>query len=286
MSDEEDRRDNASPHVVSESGTDESEENVAKRRSKNRVNARRSRERKRLMLDALQNDHWKLHQDNKRIKTENMNLRKAIDAVKALKENQAAFSTSSNLAPMGSLTGSILGPSIAPSTTATLSGVDSVRRQGAGIGLFQEIAAGLGQNPLAANAEQTRQMDSLLLSKLLDLQRSTTLPGSSIMTSNDGALLAALGIGQNPLLSGVHLPGTATTAHSVGSNSNRHIIDCLKANQKDNSAFLHLLSQSSGLTPELTSLVLSSTATSANQSRNPIPLSHGNRGQSIYQNGI
>ena len=57
----------------------------AKRRSKNRVNARRSRERKRLMMDTLQQEHWKLHVENKRIIMDNDKLRQAIATIKALR---------------------------------------------------------------------------------------------------------------------------------------------------------------------------------------------------------
>jgi hypothetical protein len=60
------------------------EADVAKRRSKNRVNARRSRERKRLMLDTLQQEHWQLHQENKRIRMDNDKLREAIETIRAL----------------------------------------------------------------------------------------------------------------------------------------------------------------------------------------------------------
>ena len=67
--------------------TEADDENVVKRRSKNRVNARRSRERKRLLLDALQQEHFQLHQENKRIKMENQNLRESILLMKSLTNN-------------------------------------------------------------------------------------------------------------------------------------------------------------------------------------------------------
>ena len=65
----------------------ENEEDVATRRRKNRVNAQRSRERKRLVLDTLQQEHWQLHQENKRMKTENDQLREAIAAVKSAQKS-------------------------------------------------------------------------------------------------------------------------------------------------------------------------------------------------------
>jgi hypothetical protein len=55
---------------------------LARRRSKNRVNARLSRERKRLVLDTLQQQHWQLHQENLRVKDENDKIREAISSIK------------------------------------------------------------------------------------------------------------------------------------------------------------------------------------------------------------
>lgn len=89
------------------SGADD--EDVAKRRSKNRVNARRSRERKRLILDTLQQEHWQLHQENKRVTDENEQLREAIHTIKSLqsKSNPALPATAtsnasrSRLSPVG-----------------------------------------------------------------------------------------------------------------------------------------------------------------------------------------
>jgi hypothetical protein len=85
MSDE----DNDNHKATSSADGSECDEDIAKRRSKNRVNARRSRERKRLMLDTLQQEHWQLHQENKRVKTDNDKLREAITTIKSLQGNQA-----------------------------------------------------------------------------------------------------------------------------------------------------------------------------------------------------
>jgi hypothetical protein len=77
--------DNDSSSNGPNSGT-EPEEDVARRRSKNRVNAKRSRERKRLVLDTLQQDYWRLQQANKKMKTDNGKLRDAINSLEALKQ--------------------------------------------------------------------------------------------------------------------------------------------------------------------------------------------------------
>jgi hypothetical protein len=80
----------ASKTTMSEDSSD-NEVDIAKRRGKNRVNARRSRERKRVMLDTLQQEHWQLHQENKMIKSDNEKLREAIDTIKSLRRrNEAA----------------------------------------------------------------------------------------------------------------------------------------------------------------------------------------------------
>lgn len=63
---------------------------VANRRSKNRVNARRSRELKKHVLDNLQQSHWKLHQENRRLKVENDKIREAIGSIKALHQLEKA----------------------------------------------------------------------------------------------------------------------------------------------------------------------------------------------------
>lgn len=102
-------------------GEADGEGDVAKRRSKNRVNARRSRERKRLMLDTLQQEHWQLHQENKRIKMDNDKLREAIETIKALQggnslPQQSIYSHTNKMAPMPINNNSIYN-NPAPSTT-------------------------------------------------------------------------------------------------------------------------------------------------------------------------
>jgi hypothetical protein len=62
--------------------TSNSSFSLARRRSKNRVNARLSRERKRLVLNTLQQEYWKLHQENMRVKGENDKIREAISSIK------------------------------------------------------------------------------------------------------------------------------------------------------------------------------------------------------------
>lgn len=75
-------------------------EDIAKRRSKNRINARRSRERKRLMMDTLQQEHWKLHQENKRFRMENDKMREAIAVIKAV---QARGGSTLSAAPVAEM---------------------------------------------------------------------------------------------------------------------------------------------------------------------------------------
>lgn len=88
MSDD-DTTSKTSSSVTSEGGAGDVTEDVAKRRNKNRVNARRSRERKRVALDTLQQMHWKLHQENKRVKVENDKIRQAIASIKGFQREKA-----------------------------------------------------------------------------------------------------------------------------------------------------------------------------------------------------
>lgn len=96
----------------------DSEEDIERRRSKNRVNAKRSRERKRLVLDTLQQDYWKLQQANKRIKTDNEKLREAIKALKDMKARKidpkpSVASVSTSLPAMLAASPSALQPAAA-----------------------------------------------------------------------------------------------------------------------------------------------------------------------------
>lgn len=98
----------------------ETPEEIAKRRSKNRVNARRSRERKRVMLDTLQQDHWQLHQENKQIKLENDELRGVIQTIKKMQRGDTDMPTAA-VSGNGNLSTPINPPKKPPTSDPTTS---------------------------------------------------------------------------------------------------------------------------------------------------------------------
>jgi hypothetical protein len=193
-------------------------EDVAKRRSKNRVNARRSRERKRLMLDTLQQEHWQLHQENQRIKGENTKLHEAMNTIKSLRRKKAvsqplSTATGSTRRPQGFQPPAVPTPTpanIAPSTGTPL--LDMLMQQLQRNQAKQPNSDRQAPAPPPANAPQQADMlASLLLAKLLNNgapQQAPvpapappppppTLDNNAMLTAGLGALLAAVSGNQN-----------------------------------------------------------------------------------------
>ena len=179
------------------------------RRSKNRVNARRSRERKKLMLDTLQQEHWRLHQKKQKIQGENTKLKQAIGTLQSLLNsnddrirNQNSHSiipgeASSN--PISSSAAAAAAGTAAASTPSTRTTIDQSNHPGTGAPTtpLQPTAAAsapplpssgidwLTQQLLSGNQSQQPQQSNNLahVSSVVQQQRQPQQQVDALLTS-------------------------------------------------------------------------------------------------------
>ena len=202
MSEKTPTKDVKAPAVVHDS-----EEDIERRRSKNRVNAKRSRERKRLVLDTLQQDYWKLQQANKRIKGDNEKLREAIKTLKDLKANKtdpkqaASPSVSTSLPAMLGVASPTLQPGAAAAAAAVKASPPSAATSAAP--LANPIVELLAQQLLLQETQARMQLGALglplhglpLTQGIPSIQRTVTpeLPIDGLLAQGiDPATLARL----------------------------------------------------------------------------------------------
>ena len=210
---------------IASAGSNEeaSPEDVAKRRSKNRVNARRSRERKRLLMDTLQQEHWKLHQENKRIILENEKLRQTIAAVKLLRAKGTPMPCDGKGAP--------------PADTKLPSGIAQQGTANVPSHNCGEGSSNTGTNMQQTNVAAANPLMSMLLQQLLLQQQAIGVtsvamnpimmqllmaqalhPQNQIVQGGFNPLLNALGgvgVGFNPFMNAPRPMGGTTLSQTA-----------------------------------------------------------------------